>query len=102
MTRIARSHPRYASLKVRAGLAQAVHEGLVVPEGLIAHGRGEMFDYLLGERTIPSAPRAEKMAARWLRAARHPVISVNGNVAALAAGEIARLVQVRPGLQVEV
>ncbi|MEM0129320.1 MAG: phosphopantothenate/pantothenate synthetase [Thermoplasmata archaeon] len=102
MTRIDPRHPRYASLRVRAGLASAAREGIVVPEGLIAHGRGEAFDYLLGERTTPSARRAERMAARWLWAARRPVISVNGNVAALAADRIAALARARPGLRVEV
>lgn len=102
MTRIARSHPRYASLKVRARLAEAHRRGLVVPEGLIAHGRAEAFDYLLGERTTASARRAERVAAQWLRAAEHPVVSVNGNVAALAAGLVARLQQALPSLGIEV
>ncbi len=95
-------HPRYQSLRVRATLADAHRSGLVVPEGLIAHGRGEAFDYLMGERTSPSARRAERVAASWLRSAQHPVVSVNGNVAALAAEGIARLARVRPGLGVEV
>ncbi len=95
-------HPRYRSLLVRARLADAHRSGLVVPEGLIAQGRGEAFDYLLGERTTPSARRAESTAARWLLAARRPVVSVNGNVAALAAPEIARLARAVPGLGVEV
>ncbi|HZY70796.1 MAG TPA: phosphopantothenate/pantothenate synthetase [Thermoplasmata archaeon] len=102
MTRISRSHPRYASLKVRARLAEAHRSGLVVPEGLIAHGRAEAFDYLLGERTSPSARRAARVAAQWLRAARHPVVSVNGNVAALAADGIAGLQRALPSLGVEV
>jgi len=100
--RLSPRHPRYASLRVRAALADASRSGLVVPEGLIAHGRGEAFDYLLGERTNASARRAERLAAGWLRAARQPVVSVNGNVAALAADGIARLVRARPGLLVEV
>ncbi len=100
--RLSRRHPRYASLVVRAELADAVRTGLVVPEGLIAHGRGEAFDYFLGERTTRSARSAERTAARWLASARHPVVSVNGNVAALAAREIARLARARPGLGVEV
>ena len=74
----------------------------MVPEGLIAHGRGEAFDYFLGERTVPSARAAERTAARWLAAARRPVVSVNGNVAALAAPEIAALARARPGIGVEV
>lgn len=100
--RLSRRHPRYQSLVVRAGLAAAHREGIVVPEGLIAHGRGEAFDYLLGERTSPSARRAERAAAEWLLAARHPVLSVNGNVAALAAREISALARAVPGLSVEV
>jgi len=100
--RLSPRHPRYASLKVRSGLAEAHRKGLVVPEGLIAHGRGEAFDYFLGERTTPGARRAERTAAEWLLAARHPVVSVNGNVAALAAREVARLARTVPGLDVEV
>ena len=87
---------------MRRGLAEAHRQGLVVPEGLIAHGRGEAFDYLLGERTTATARRAERVAATWLLAARHPVVSVNGNVAALAAKEVARLQRAIPGLDVEV
>jgi 4-phosphopantoate---beta-alanine ligase len=100
--RLSPRHPRYRSLVVRARLAELSRRGLVVPEGLIAHGRGEAFDYLLGERTIPSARRATRVAAEWLRAARRPVVSVNGNVAALAADEIARLQRGLPSLGVEV
>jgi len=87
---------------VREALAAAHRSGLVVSEGLVAHGRGEAFDYLLGERTHPGALRAERVAAQWLRAARHPVVSVNGNVAALGAHGIARLARAVPGLAVEV
>jgi len=100
--RLSRRHPRYRSLVVRAGLAQAHRAGLVVGEGLIAHGRGEAFDYLLGERTTAGARRAERAAAEWLLAARRPVVSVNGNVAALAAREVAALARAVPGLRVEV
>lgn len=87
---------------MRARLADAARTGVVVPEGLVAHGRGEAFDYLLGEATSPSASRAERAAAGWLLAARHPVLSVNGNVAALAADRVARLQRAVPGLGVEV
>ncbi len=102
MTRIAPTHPRYRSLRTRARLARACRAGLVVPEGLMAYGRGEAFDYLLGERTTPSARHALRVAARWLCAAHHPVVSVNGNVAALAAPELAALVRALPSLRVEV
>lgn len=100
--RLSTRHPRYRSLLVRARLADLARTGLVVPEGLIAHGRGEAFDYLLGERTTPSARRATRVAAQWLRAALRPVVSVNGNVAALAAAEIARLQRALPSIGVEV
>lgn len=84
-------HPRYRSLVARDRLAACAREGVVTPEGLAAHGRGEAFDYLIGERTTESALLAERIAAAMLLAARSPVISVNGNTAALAADSIARL-----------
>jgi len=94
--KIPRSHPRYASLKTREALVGAHRQGLVVLEGLIAHGRGEAWDYLLGERTIPPARAAERAAAAYLLTAANPVISVNGNVAALAARSVARLARAVP------
>lgn len=94
-------HPRYRSLIVRERLAGFVREGIVSPEGLTAHGRGEAFDYLIGERTTESALLAEKTAAALLISAQHPVISVNGNTAALAAPGIA-LLQQASGALVEV
>jgi 4-phosphopantoate--beta-alanine ligase len=84
-------HPRYRSLVVREHLAKCAQQGIVSWEGLTAHGRGEAFDYLLGERTTDSARVAERTAAAMLLSARHPVISINGNTAALAAPEIAAL-----------
>jgi 4-phosphopantoate--beta-alanine ligase len=94
-------HPRYRSLVTRELLAGSVRSGILSPEGLIAHGRGEAFDYFLGEWTTPSALLAERIAAALLLSARHPVISVNGNAAALAACEIAAL-QKASGALVEV
>jgi 4-phosphopantoate--beta-alanine ligase len=88
---IPESHPRYESLKMREKLARAVERGLAVKEGLIAHGRGEAFDYLIGEETIPSAELAEKVAVAHLLKAKKPVISVNGNAAALAPESIVEL-----------
>jgi len=93
---VPKSHPRYRSLLARHKLAEGVREGLVAPQGLIAQGRGEAFDYLLGERTIPPARRAERAAAAYLILARHPVVSVNGNVAALAAEDVVRLARAVP------
>ncbi len=98
---IPQDHPRYHSLVTREKLAQSARSGVVSLEGLTAHGRGEAFDYLIGERTTESAHLAERIAAAMLISARHPVISVNGNTAALAAQQIADL-QKASGAIVEV
>jgi 4-phosphopantoate--beta-alanine ligase len=102
VTRIPRSHPRYRSLVLRSDLAEKMARGVVVPEGLMAHGRGEAFDYLLGERSYPEALQATRAAAARLLLAQRPVLSVNGNVAALAANEVAALAKALPSLKVEV
>ena len=68
---------------VREHLAEMVEKGLVTPTGLISHGRGEAFDYLMGERTLPSSLEAEKVAAAYLLKAKRPLVCVNGNAAAL-------------------
>ena len=80
---IPESHPRYESLLTRHRIEAGVDRGLTSRQGLIAQGRGEAFDYLLGEETIPSADEAERVAAAHLLRAEHAVLSVNGNVAAL-------------------
>ncbi|MFA4823928.1 MAG: 4-phosphopantoate--beta-alanine ligase [Methanoregula sp.] len=98
---IPKDHPRYHSLVTRENLAESVRSGIVSMEGLTAHGRGEAFDYLIGERTTESARLAERIAAAMLISARNPVISVNGNTAALAAHQIASL-QKASGAKVEV
>lgn len=85
------SHPRYASLLMRHRLEEAAAKGMLAGSAMIAHGRGEAFDYLLGERTVPAAARATRQALALLLAAERPVLSVNGNVAALAADEMLRL-----------
>ncbi|MGC9554936.1 MAG: 4-phosphopantoate--beta-alanine ligase [Thermoplasmatota archaeon] len=85
------SHPRYQSLVWRQQIAEGVRRGLVHETGMIAHGRGEAFDYLLGETTIPVAAEAERAAAYALSRGRRPVISVNGNTAVLAGEACVRL-----------
>lgn len=90
---IPRSHPRAESLRIREALKKGFEEGLVVEQGLMAHGRGEAFDYLLGEKTTPAAADAIKVAAAALLLAEKPVISVNGNVAALTPNEIVELAE---------
>jgi 4-phosphopantoate--beta-alanine ligase len=101
MSDIPKSHPRYKSLVTREQLVASAKSGVVSMEGLTSHGRGEAFDYLFGEKTSVSALEAEKLAARVLLAAKHPVLSINGNTAALAAKEIA-LLQKASGAEVEV
>src|SRR5919112_27480 len=85
------SHPRAKSLYIRELLANGFKNGIVVEEGLIAHGRGETFDYLLGEDTTETARTAIKAACSLLLLSVHPVISVNGNVAALCSKEVVEL-----------
>ena len=85
------SHPRYESLLTRHRIEEGVEKGITSKQGLIAQGRGEAYDYLLGEQTIPSADGAARAAAASLLLADHPVISVNGNVAALVPGETVEL-----------
>ncbi|MFL2939441.1 MAG: 4-phosphopantoate--beta-alanine ligase [Candidatus Poseidoniales archaeon] len=94
-----KDHPRYKSLLAREKLVDA--SDVVAKQGLIAHGRGEAFDYLLGEQTCLPALSAIKAAASALIEAKNPVISVNGNVVALAAREVARLSEIS-GAKVEV
>ncbi len=90
---IPRSHPRYVSLMTRERIVAGVAAGMTSEHGLIAQGRGEAFDYLIGEKTHPFAQSAIEAAAALLLQARHPVLSVNGNVAALAAAEVALIAQ---------
>lgn len=91
MTDVPESHPRYLSLRTRDAIAAGVEAGITSVHGLIAHGRGEAFDYLLGERTRSFAKTAVRAAAAMLLGARHPVLSVNGNTAALVPAETVRL-----------
>lgn len=95
------AHPRAASLRTRHRIEAGVEKGITSLQGLIAEGRGEAFDYLLGERTIESADRAERAAAAHLLRADSPVISVNGNVAALCPEAVVELADVT-GAAIEV
>ena len=45
---IPKSHPRYTSLKIREKIVDGVKKGITSQHGLIAHGRGEAFDYIIG------------------------------------------------------
>ena len=88
MSDVPESHPRYVSLKLRDTIVAGVESGVTSIHGLMAHGRGEAFDYLIGEKTQPFAMDAVRAGAATLLLAEHPVISVNGNVAALTPGEL--------------
>jgi len=102
MGEIPDSHPRRDSLRRREKLVAGYRQGLVVPEGLIAQGRGEALDYLLGERTHAFGLAAIDTASAHICLSRHPYVSVNGNVAALAAAELARLQSANPRIGLEV
>ncbi len=93
---ISRDHPRYRSLVVRERMSELVRQGVVAPTGLIAHGRGEAFDYMLGERTTDAAVLASRTAAALLLEARRPVITVNGNAAGLCAEGLLSLARAVP------
>ncbi len=85
---IPKSHPRYESLLLRDKIVKASEKGYLADSAMIAHGRGEAFDYLIGERTTYPAKRAMYVAVATLLLSDNPVISVNGNATALAIDEI--------------
>jgi len=95
------NHPRRESLILRERIVDGFRKNIVALEGLIAHGRGECFDYLLGEKTHGFAERAIRVAAAYMLLAKHPVISVNGNTAALVPREVVELSRVT-GARIEV
>lgn len=88
---IPKDHPRYESLMTRERLVELVGKGLVTPTGLISQGRGEAFDYLMGETTLPQSLIAEMAAVAYLLTATNPIICVNGNAAALDAERLIEL-----------
>lgn len=88
------SHPRAKSLNRRELLVDQCLNKVVAYAGLFAHGRGEAFDYLVGEITPEPAFGAIRAAAAKFLLASHPVISVNGNVAALCPCLLVELAEV--------
>lgn len=83
-----KNHPRYLSNYYRDLLVWGVKKNITSLQGLTAHGRGEAFDYLLGEKTQDFAEKAISAAVALLLRAKYPIISVNGNSAILSAGEL--------------
>ncbi|QLC49388.1 phosphopantothenate/pantothenate synthetase [Methanolobus zinderi] len=94
MTDIPREHPRYESLMTREKIVEGIGIGITSKQGLVAQGRGEAFDYLIGERTTESAAFAERAAVAHILLAENPIISVNGNTAALVPESMVTLADV--------
>ena len=94
MVEVPESHPRKKSLLSRQKIVDATKNGLLADSAMIAHGRGEAFDYLLGEKTSNSARLAIKESASRLIESDNPVISVNGNTAVLAGKSLIRVAAV--------
>ncbi len=82
-------------------MVEAAKRGLLADSAMIAHGRGEAYDYLLGERTTESASLAIREAAARLLDADSPVISMNGNSTVLAGEEAIKIAAI-VGCPVEV
>ncbi|KZX15406.1 hypothetical protein MBCUT_15390 [Methanobrevibacter cuticularis] len=91
---IPRNHPRYTSLMLREKIKKAHDKGYLADSGMIAHGRGEAFDYLLGERTTDNGRKAIESAVATLLLAKNPIISVNGNSTALVINEFIELAKI--------
>ena len=87
------SHPRYQSLLSRHLLELAAKQGMLADSALIAHGRGEAYDYLIGEKTSSNALEATNNALAHLIASKKPVISLNGNTTALAGYELMKIAE---------
>ena len=88
---IPHTHPRYESLRIREMLVGGFEAGAVAAEGLMAHGRGEAFDYMQGEESTAQSKMAARAAAAALLLSTGPVVSVNGNLAALCCTDAVRL-----------
>jgi 4-phosphopantoate---beta-alanine ligase len=101
LTEIPKDHPRHESLLAREKVTAGVKMGITSIQGLISQGRGETFDYLIGERSTESALYAERAAVAAILLAKKPVISINGNVAALAPERVVSLADIT-GAKIEV
>lgn len=88
------NHPRYQSLRARHLIEEGIAKGITHLSGLAAHGRGEAFDYMLGEKTQAFAERAIRAAAAMMVLAERPIISANGNTSVLVREEMIELSRV--------
>jgi 4-phosphopantoate--beta-alanine ligase len=84
-------HPRKASLDIREKIIEGHEKNIVATAGLLAHGRGEAFDYMIGETSNAEAMDACRAAVAAMILAKRPVISVNGNACALVPDELVDL-----------
>ena len=98
---IPKNHPRYESLILREKVKDCLKAGILSEVGIAAHGRGEAFDYFLGEKTTSEAKKSIKAAAIMICKAKNPVISINGNIACLVPNEIVELSKIVP-LKIEI
>ena len=89
-----KDHPRYESLLYREKIVEAHKNGILADSGMIAHGRGETYDYLIGEKTTDNSLNTIEVASCYFLTRKHPVLSVNGNTTALVAEDIARLADI--------
>jgi 4-phosphopantoate--beta-alanine ligase len=87
-------HPRRVSLETRETIIEGHETHVVATAGLLAHGRGEAFDYLIGEKTTELAEHATRAAVAAMLIAKHPVISVNGNICSLVPEELVELSEI--------
>ena len=62
---LSKSHPRYDSLLLREKIVKASKEGYLAESAMIAHGRGEAFDYLIGEKTTYSYSARKENKTRF-------------------------------------
>ncbi len=89
-----KDHPRHESLSLREKIVDGLKKGIVTEQGLIAHGRGETFDYLLGEETKKEAVNSIKASVKLLHESKNPVLSINGNTAALVPEQLVKLQEI--------
>jgi len=86
-------HPRFLSNFYRDLLSEGVRKGITSLQGLTAHGRGETFDYLIGEKTCSFARLSIHAAASLILLSKFPVVSVNGNTVILSGKGLVKLSQ---------
>lgn len=92
--KIPNTHPRAESLRVRDLIIEGMHQDIVAEAGLIAHGRGEAFDYLIGEKTPLFAIQQQTAAIAMILLAKKAIISVNGNIASLCSEDLVKLADI--------